>query len=228
MPYQQSTYHSKLYCAFYEIDSSDYRTQVRFFEERTERIEQLEEEEYFELMFSYMHALFEVGMYAKYLQKVSRVLEITIENNIGIFHGKDLFCELLFQKSASHYQMMEYAQAEHTARELIKINPDYTDISTLLKKILRKSYPQFNKIIQATSVLLFIISAIVIAIEIFYLRPFYPELVSVVEMTRIVLLTSGILVYLLGELFLVYRSERMVKQFVQEVKQKKGYHKSSI
>lgn len=212
-----------MYRAFYEIDNGDYRTQVRFFEEQSDEIKQLEEDEYFELMFTYMHALFELGMYIKYLQKVDRVLEITIQNNIGIFRGKDLFCELLFQKAAAHYQMMEYAQAEHTARELIKINPEYGDVAILLKKIIRKSYPQFNKIIQASSVLLFIVAAVVIAVEIFYLRPFYPEYVSLVEMTRIVLLASGILVYLFGELFLVYRSERIVQQFVQKVKRKKGY-----
>ena len=114
MSYPQPTYHSKLYRAFYEIDGSDYRTQVRFFEERVEAIRQLEEDEYFELMFTYMHALFEVGMYAKYLQKIDRILEIIIQHNIGIFRGKDLFCELLFQKAEAHFQMMEYPQPHKT------------------------------------------------------------------------------------------------------------------
>ena len=85
MPISRSTYHSSLYQAFQEIEQSDYRTQVRFFEERKKKIRLLDEQEYFDLLITYMRALFELGMYSKYLQRVDRVLEISIEQNILFF-----------------------------------------------------------------------------------------------------------------------------------------------
>ncbi|MEL6941553.1 MAG: hypothetical protein AAFO82_02710 [Bacteroidota bacterium] len=219
----QSTYHSKLYRAFKEIEATDYRTLVRFYEERLEAISKLDEDEYFELLFIYMSSLFELGAYAKFLKKVDGVIEIAILNNVEFFQGKDLFCELLFQKAAAHFQMMEYKQAEHTSRELLKIAPNYPEAALLLKKILRKSHPKFIKTIQASSVLLFLIAAAVIVFEILYVRHFQKEYIKLVEATRLLLLIGGILVFTLGELYLFLKAEQKVNRFIKEVKKRKGY-----
>jgi len=221
--YPQSTYHSKLYQVFKEIETTDYRTLVRFYEERSKAISRLDEDEYFELLFIYMSALFELGAYAKYLKKVDGVIEIAILNNVEFFQGKDLFCELLFQKAAAHFQMMEYAPAEHAARELLKITPNYPEAALLLKKILRKSHPRFTKTIQASSVLLFLVAAAVIVFEILYVRHFQKDYVNLVEATRLLLLIGGILVFVFGELFLFWKSERKVNGFVREIKKRKGF-----
>jgi hypothetical protein len=171
-----------------------------------------------------MQALFELGMYSKYLQRVDRVLEISIAQNIQFFKGRDLFCDLLYQKAASHYQMMEYESANYTARELIKIAPSYPNTHLLLKRIMRKAQPQFTKLIQAISVICFILAAAVIAVEIFYLRTFYSDspYIDWVETSRIGLLLLGMLVYALGELFLLWRADRKASNFILEVKKRKG------
>ncbi|MEM8524744.1 MAG: hypothetical protein AAGG68_08870 [Bacteroidota bacterium] len=223
MTYSQPTYHSKLYRAFKEIEATDYRTLVRFYEERSEAIAGLDEDEYFELLFIYMSSLFELGAYAKYLKKVDGVIEIAILNNVEFFQGKDLFCELLFQKAAAHFQMMEYQQAEHTTRELLKITPNYPEAALLLKKILRKSHPRFVKTIQASSVLLFLVAAAVIVFEILYVRHFQKDYIKLVEATRLILLIGGILVFALGEGYLFWKAERKVNGFVREIKKRKGF-----
>ncbi|MEM1328301.1 MAG: hypothetical protein AAGI23_20270 [Bacteroidota bacterium] len=225
MPISRSTYHSSLYQAFQEIEQSDYRTQVRFYEERRRQIVNLDEQESFDLLVTYMRALFELGMYGKYLQRVDLVLEISIAQNIQFFKGRDLFCDLLYQKAASHYQMMEYERADYTARELIKIAPDYPNVHLLLKRIIRKSQPQFTKLIQAAAVICFIVAAAVIVVEIFYVRTFYADspYLGWIESGRIGLLLLGMLVYALGELFLVWRADRKTSTFITEVKKRKGY-----
>jgi len=223
LTYPKSTYHSKLYQAFKEIEATDYRTVMRFYEERSEAISRLDDDEYFELLFIYMSALFELGAYAKYLKKVDGVIEIAILNNVEFFQGKDLFCELLFQKAAAHFQMMEYEQAEHTARELLKITPNYPEAALLLKKILRKSQPRFTKTIQASSVLLFLVAAAVIVFEILYVRHFQKDYIKLVEATRLLLLVGGILVFVLGELYLFWKAERKVNGFVREIRKRKGF-----
>lgn len=221
----RSTYHSSIYKAFQEIEQRDYRTQVRFFEERAKKIEQLDDQEYFDLSVTYVHALFELGMYNKYLTRVDRMVEISIDQNIQFFKGKDLFCELLYQKAAAQYQMMEYEQASYTVRELIKISPDYPHTNLLLKRIIRKSSPQFNKVIQAVAVVCFILAAVVIAFEIFYLRTFYADssYISLVELSRILLLLLGMIVYAGGESYLFWRADHKARQFISSMKRRKGY-----
>ena len=121
--------------------------------------------------------------------------------------------------------MMEYERADYTARELIKIAPDYPNVHFLLKRIIRKAQPQFTKLIQAGAVICFILAAVVIVIEIFYLRTFYADspYIGWIESSRIGLLLLGKMVYALGELFLLWRADRKTTDFIETVKKRKGY-----
>lgn len=140
-----STYQSKIYRSFKEIESNDFRTVIRFYEERAVSISNLEFEEYFELLFCYTNATFEVGAYNKYIRLAEQIIEQSIDKNIQFFQGKDILCHCLFRKAAAHYNLNQFQQAGHLLQELIKIDPSHEDAAQLLKCIYYKSNIRFLK-----------------------------------------------------------------------------------
>lgn len=223
MSFIKPTYQSQVYQSFREIQPKAYRVIVRFFEEHQKSIERLEFEEYLELLFSYGNALFELGAYTKYLAVADGILEQSISNNIQFIHGKDIFCETLFQKGASHYNLMEYDKADHLIRELIKIEPTNEVAIKLLKRIDRKLKAKFTKNIHAFSVGFFMASAIVICIELLIIQTFYNQWQDAFEIIRIILFALGIAIVALGEIYLKLFSEYKINAFVKDIKKKKGY-----
>ena len=69
MHYPKSTYHSKVFRNFKEIEREDYHNVIRYYEANEEEIGQLDFEEYFELLLAYIHALFRLEKYQKHLLK---------------------------------------------------------------------------------------------------------------------------------------------------------------
>ena len=118
MPLYQSTYHSRIFRDFKEIDAANHRRIIRFYEDKEEDIQRLDFEEYFQLIVAYVNALFEVGAYQKHLLMVDVVIEMTIVHNVERYKGEDIYEKMLFRKAASLYNIMEYAKAEYILREL--------------------------------------------------------------------------------------------------------------
>lgn len=221
MAYSSSTYHSRTYRDFKEIEPVDYRRIIRFYEEREDAIQQLDFEESFELLAAYVNALFEVGAYQKHLLMVDFAIEMAIRYNIGMYHGEDIFHKLLFRKAASLYNRMEYEQAEYILRELVRIDPAGRDAAQFLKKCLRRREPSFLKTAKAGSILLFMLSAFIISLEVLFVRPFYKLYAEPVEITRTAIFLAG-WVALLGSIALHrYRVERKVEKFVAGALRKK-------
>jgi len=221
MTFSQSTYHSKIYRDFKDIDASAYRTIMRFYEEREDDIQQLDFEEYFELLHAYTTALFEIGSYRKHLLMVDVVIEISILQNIHEFKGKDVYCTMLFKKAASHYNLLEYAQAEHILQELIKINPNDLDTVAFLKKCLRRQRPRYVKTGRAIAVFLFLCTALVIALDILVIRHFYALYEPTAELVRNTLFISAWIILLASDLWLRWQVEQRVNLFVEKIKTRK-------
>ena len=227
MAYTPSTYHSRIYRDFKEIEAVNYRHIIRFYEEREHSIQQLDFEESFELLVTYVNALFEVGAYQKHLLMVDVVIETVIDQSIGLFRGEDIFHKMLFRKAASLYNRMEYKQAEYILEELIRIAPGETDAALFLKKCLRKQEPPFLNLAKACSILFFMLAAFIISLEVLFVRPFYKMYVDLVEATRIIIFLVGWLVLLGGIILHRLRVERKVDQFVTVARIKKTGNRHS-
>lgn len=217
------TYHSKLYKDFKSIAPGEFRTLVRFFEDREKQIRNLEFEEYFELAVTYSNAVFEIGAYTKYVRVANELLIVSIDNNVQFFQGKDIFCQILFKKAASHYNLLELQAASHVLKELIKIDPNYGDAILLLTRVHRKSKPIFIKTYKAIAISLFLIVAIVVVIELLFVQAFWRSYSDVVELSRNIIFGSGVAVLGLSDLFLRVRAYSMVRKLVEEAKRKKGF-----
>lgn len=221
MPYFQSTYHSKIYRDFKEIDAANYRRIIRFYEEKEDEARRLDFEEYFELLVAYVNALFEVGAYQKHLLMVDVAIEMAIAQNIEWYKGEDIFQKMLFRKAASLYNLMEYGKAEYILRELVRIDPYSEDAILFLRKCLRKKEPAFLNRAKAFSIFLFLVSAFVISIEVLLIRPFYKAQIEGVEASRNVVFLLGCTVLLGGLLLHRWRVYRRVCSFVERSRNSK-------
>ena len=220
MAYFQSTYLTKVYREFKAIDPTAYRQLIRYYEKRSEIIGQLEFEEFFEVLVIYVEALFEVGAYHKHIVAVDTVIEYSITYNIHFHKGKDIYYDMLFKKAASHFNLVQYEKAEHILKELIKINPNEEDVIVFLKKCLRRKNGRLVRIAKASSILLFLITAMVISIEVLLVRPFYRAYAPNIESFRTSLFIIGILILILGDLIHRVQVEVNVKKYVSSCTEK--------
>ena len=217
MPFSQSTYHSRVFRDFKEIEPNAYRQVIRFYEEHEDKILSLDMDEKFEMLVAYVDALFEIGAYQKHLLLVDYVIEISIKENIQQFQEQDIFQHMLFRKAASLYNCVELEQSDYILRELIRINPQHPDAVLFLKKCLRRMRNGLVYRTRAASISLFLLTAFVICLEVLFVRPFYQEYTYQVEAGRNYIFLFGCLVLLGGDLVHRWRVEREVDRFVEEL-----------
>ncbi|MDX1940169.1 MAG: hypothetical protein SFU99_06425 [Saprospiraceae bacterium] len=221
MSYFQSTYRSKIYQEFTAIEAGAYRQLIHFYEKQEAAIRQLESEEHFEMTTAYVNALFEVGAYHKHLALVDGIIETAISHNIEFYKGEDIFLKMLFRKAASLYNLFEYDKAEYILREIIRINPWDKDAVLFLKKCLRSKQPRYVQYARATSIFLFLVAALVIALEVLLVRPFYTPYIASIEQTRILLFCSGGVVLIGGDIIHRLLVEKRVNDFVNTIRRQK-------
>jgi hypothetical protein len=217
----QPTYHSKVYRDFRAIDGSEWRSIVRFYEEHETEIRSLDFPEYFEMLLAYATALFEIGAYEKYLLMVDVVIEASILNNIKFFKGEDVLQRLLFKKAASYFHTHELGKAEYILRELLRMDPYDESSALFLKKCLRKTQPAFLKNARAVSIFLFLMSALLICIEVIVVRNFYHVYTDLVEVSRNTIFLSGFVVLVGSDLYHRGSIGKEVDDFVAAIRRRK-------
>lgn len=217
-----NAYHrSLIYQEFKEIDQAEFRQIVRFFETRHDAIQELPFNEYLELLLIYADALFEIGTYHSYISVSEQAIAITIEHNIKYFHGEYIFYNILFKKAAAHYNLLEYDKAEHILNELIKMNPEDEDAIRFLKKCKRQKRPEFLKSTRAISVFMFLLTAAVIGIELFIIRPFFSAYIPLIEWIRNFVFATGWGILLGGDLYHRWKTNREANVLVHQAEMKK-------
>ena len=217
----QEAYRSRVYLNFKEIGSREYQTIVRFFEQYEDDIRQLTFEEYFEMLLAYMDALFECGAYSNFIDCCDYAIESVIYFNVDVLDGEDIYHKLLFRKAASYYRLMEYEKCEHILRELIRMNPEDQLAIQFLKKCRRTQPPIIVRNSRAVSVLLFLISAGIIALELIVVKQFFPEYANLTESIRNTTFSLGWVVLIAGGSYLRYRVSEDVKGDLRQIKNKK-------
>lgn len=221
MSYFQSTYHSRVYKDFKEIESNAHRQIIRFFEKHERMIYRLDFEEYFELLVAYVDALFEIGIYQKHLVLVDEVIENSIHLNIRLYKGEDIFYLMLFKKAASHFNLHQYEKTEHILRELIKMDPNDKEVLSFLKRCLRRRGTKLLSVARASSIFLFLLTACIICVEVLFVRPFYEMYASRIEALRIGTFVMGIFALIAGDFLHRVIIEAKVNSFAEKVKEVK-------
>ncbi len=191
------TYTVDLIIQYRELDPSAHRDIIRFYEVNKRSLPHLDVDDYIEIELGYTNALFEIGRYEAFLTSARFLLESLIYYNVKYVNGEDVYEKLLFRKAAAHYHLLELTLAENVLWELLKINPENQTASYLLKRCILRSEPSYLRNTKAVSIFLFLLSAIVIGIELLVVRPFFDHYAQQVEQVRI-----GIFVFALALLVL--------------------------
>lgn len=188
---QPTTYRSKIYRDFRNINPAEYGAVVRFYERNESAIAALDFDEYVELLLSYTHALFELGLYNKHLRMADVVIELSIVENLITFNSEEIYENTLFRKAASYFYLQQYDKAEYIMKELIKINPNDKMNSYFLERCLLKKNPKTQQAIHAFSIVLLLSAAILICVEMLIVRPLFASWANILETTRNILFGIG-------------------------------------
>jgi tetratricopeptide (TPR) repeat protein len=218
MPVYPPTYRKRIYYKFKNIDANEHRLMIRFYQEHEKVIFQLEDEQYFELLVCYLRALFEVGSYDTFLKSVDEAIEFSLQFEFCEFEDRDVFQYLLFRKAAAHYHMMEYGKAVSILEQLVQINPEERLFARFLRKCMRRQHPTIIEHSRAFSVFLFLAAAIMIAVEILFVRNFYPDLAPSLEFSRNLIFGLGLLTLFLGDGLLRLKVYRKVLKLTYKYK----------
>lgn len=222
MQFGRAAYYSPTFRGYKAIPEHEFRERVRYYEAQESSILTLEFDEYLEIAFNYSICLFEIGAYAKYLPMADILIRTSMEENVTHYKGKNLLCHLLFKKGAAHFNLMQYLDAEHMLRELLKIDPDNKDAAELLIKNARQQSPRFWKVAKATSIGLFLISALIICFEVLVVRPLYENFTFPIELTRTLIFATGLLILIGTYGFHHWRSRKKVDCYVKVCKRRRA------
>ncbi|MFK7934278.1 MAG: hypothetical protein AB8G22_12270 [Saprospiraceae bacterium] len=211
------TYRSKIYRDFQEIQqNSSWHSVTRFYEKNEGRILSLDFEEHFDLMLCYTGALFEIGAYRKHILMANTIIEISITQNIDHWNGDDIYTKTLFRKAASHYNLSEPKKCEHILRELIKMDPQDEDSITFLKRCLRNEQPKYIQYCRATAMFLFFAAALVICVEMLFVKNFMPNYTELTMDIRTGIFAIGLVIFVSGDLYHRWRTNKEANDFVQK------------
>lgn len=186
-------HYSQLYRNFSAIEPGDYQRMIRTYEELENELGRLDPDEYFDLTVRYVDALFETGAYRRHLLMVDLVILASVERNIKIYRGEDVFARMLFRKAASAYRTQDFLQAQHIAQELTRIYPDEGIYRRLLQSIFFAQESRLLQFGRATFIFCILAMAVVIVVDMLLVEPFYPAEHSAMIWLRNDLLIVGLL-----------------------------------
>ncbi len=210
----QIGYPSRLFRDFRSIDSTDFRSRVRFFERHEKMILQLEFDEYFEMLHAYGQALFEVGEYEKCILMSEVVVQVSVEHNFTHFKGIEIFESMLYQKAAAHFNSSDYAKSQYVLTELLRINPTESDYRTALEGCLRQRYAPRLKASRAIGVFLLSIVLVVFGFNVLVLRFFYEAQSLLVQQICIILCIIALLIPMLYYVVHRWKIRREVRKII--------------
>ncbi len=194
------TYESHLYRSFKAIDSDSYRSILRFIENHSAELGKLPVREYFDLQYAYVAALYETGAYVRVVSETVELLELSIVHSIVSVGDEDVFRVLLYRRANSLFHLMAYEEAERVVDQLLRIYPEHAPSRQLHERIL---YQRPNRWVgrgRAASVLLFLASALLIALEVLVVVHFFPDWSQVIMQVRNVAFVTGWVLLLGGDL----------------------------
>ncbi|MFT6357007.1 MAG: hypothetical protein ACJAYJ_001220 [Saprospiraceae bacterium] len=222
MNYSKSTYHTKVYRDFKEIEIGEYRAITSYYDEHEQKIRELDFQEYFEILVVFVDSLFQLGKYQKHLLMVDVAIEASVMNNVKMHQETDIFHKLLFQKAASCYHTFDLERADHILRELIKMNPKDRLSLLFLKKCLRRKQPDFIAKSRAISIFLLLATAVVICADVLIISNFFHTIHGETAILRNILFGTAMGALIGGELWHRWKVNKEVNDFARVFRRIKG------
>lgn len=210
-----STHLNDIYYHYLLIEDKAYSEKINFVEEYYSYISKLDTVIRIEILYNYAVALFELGRFNQVISISSKLAETVIVENIKHIGELNIFEELLYLKGEAHLSKNETQKSLHVFSELIKMNSGKKKFKEALIQTNKQINMQETQKIRAICMSLFIGSGIIIALELLLIRPFYPEQISLVEITRNSMFVLGMVSYISYTLFEKYRNRKVLKDIIQ-------------
>lgn len=176
-----------------KIEKTNYKAMIQFYEEREVNINELLPKDKLEFDIDYTNALFELGKYVKCEATLNDLIVSVIRDNIFELNGKDVYQQLLFKKSACHYNIGEPEKCKHVLSELIKINPEESNYQNFYKRCYRIEHKKTFRWMGGLVVALFLFSACIVPIELLIVKPFYGDSAEALEIVRNALVLAALI-----------------------------------
>ena len=206
-----------LYLQFKEVGGQSFRSVVQFWEEHEHEINRLELPNYFDLLNEYARALFELGKYTSFLKAAEEILELSFEFNIHKWEDKDVVQHTLLKKAAAHFHLYEHAAAQNMLEQLLRLNPEHKTARLLLERCLYRAQKAEDQKWRSVTVLMMLSSALVVAMELIIVRPFFPEWAIEVEWARNGLFIAALLVWTSGEIYQRFHVKHNCRKLIEEL-----------
>lgn len=187
---------------FREIDPQEHRNIVAYYEENQDSIHLLPYLEQLRIHRSYITAIFELSDHSKYLSCCTDYIEKLFTGPTHKDSWREDLCDCLYKKAVSEYQCGQLDSAEKTVDELLKLDPDHKGLHQLIVKIRLSRRIDILQGISAITIFTTIFAAVVIAVELFYIRPFASSLIIPAEWLRISLFSFSVVHFFVAHLIL--------------------------
>lgn len=187
-----TTYDSAVFKEFNRLDEDNHQSVVHFYEQHKEDMMTLNFDERFIILLAYCNSLYEINAYKKHLRVSDEIVERSIYHNIQFFNGEDIYLKTLYRKAKSFFHLHEYDSAKHIAQELVKITPGNRSYAQLLNKCLIRQRPKLIKRILAMGVFLYLLSVLLVVVNILLVKPISEASVQPMELLRKGIFVAGI------------------------------------
>lgn len=208
----------KVFRDFKRLDNQNHHSIVQFCEEHQKAIEELNDDEYFEIQVSYVNALFEIEAYHKHIKVAKGVIELSIIQNIQFINNEDVYLKMLYQKAISNLYTENIEQAIHISKELIKLEPQNKEYISLLNRCYMQDGLVFLHHLRTAGVLLFFLSIGIFIIKILIVEYFFQGAEPFVQILNTSTLILGSILLLAGLSIHRIKAYHQVNIFLKSLK----------
>jgi tetratricopeptide (TPR) repeat protein len=202
---------------YHRIGLTEYRQLVRFVDLQSDHIAQLDDDDQLNIYCSYAEALFAIGEYRAHIAAAKSCIERSFTTNISNWYEYDILELMLFKMAAAYYNTGQLTLAKKHVLSLMRIAPQEKQYRAFYLHILRSETPGYTKQLQRFTVLTALTAALVIALEILAVQPFYPALQTTTSTTGRILLAVSVVSAIGGEVYKYLSSWYHVKRLIEEI-----------
>lgn len=209
---KKDTYHNELYYHFLSIEEKAYYEKINFVDRNKTNIDEFEPELRVEIYINYIKALFEVGNYSAAAELSKTIIERIVIDNVYTINGKDPYPQIIYIRALCHYHINQLDTAQNIVTELLKMDKGKEKYKQLLFYINEAKHKAQHQKVRATSISLFLLAGLVIALEILIVRPFYPEWVNQIEVLRLSCFIGGLLFITGYRAMMIYKNKSLLRK----------------
>jgi len=188
---------SKIFTRFKKIPDKAFHDFYFFYQFYLPQITALEFEEYIEIKFNYIQALFFLDKYHQFYIQAEDLLAELLNYHTFEERPKKIYEKILYYKAEALRNESNLKASQKTYTELFKINPGNKIYQRKLFYLLFQNEQVRNRKNVALVVLLILMSLICTAASVFVVQPFFEEWSKLIIQSRNVFFASGILGFLI-------------------------------